>query len=87
MREEHPPRIRPVQTPPPYPSSRPRRLRRDAWSRDLVRESRLSASDFILPVFVLDGQGRTEAVASMPGVERRSLDRLFPVAESSPTTA
>jgi porphobilinogen synthase len=70
-----------VQTPPPYPSSRPRRLRRDAWSRDLVRESRLSASDFILPVFVLDGQGRSEAVASMPGVERRSLDRLFPVAE------
>ena len=46
-----------------------------------MRESRLSASDFILPVFVLDGQGRTEAVASMPGVERRSLDRLFPVAE------
>jgi porphobilinogen synthase len=70
-----------VQTPPPYPSSRPRRLRRDAWSRELVRESRLAAGDFILPVFLLDGQGKSEAVASMPGVERRSLDRLFAVAE------
>jgi porphobilinogen synthase len=70
-----------VQSLPPYPSSRPRRLRRDAWSRELVRESRLGAGDFILPVFLLDGQGKTEAVASMPGVERRSLDRLFAVAE------
>ncbi|HEY5322019.1 MAG TPA: porphobilinogen synthase, partial [Caldimonas sp.] len=70
-----------MQTPPPFPSSRPRRLRRDAWSRDLVRESRLGPSDFILPVFLLEGQGRSEAVASMPGVERRTLDRLYPVAE------
>ncbi|MCE9657128.1 MAG: porphobilinogen synthase [Burkholderiales bacterium] len=70
-----------MQTPPPFPASRPRRLRRDAWSRDLVRESRLAPSDFILPVFLLDGQGRTEPVASMPGVERRTLDRLYPVAE------
>ena len=46
-----------MQTPPPYPSSRLRRLRRDAWSRELVRESRLVASDFILPVFLLDGKG------------------------------
>ena len=66
---------------PPYPASRPRRLRRDGWSRELVRETRLSPADFILPVFVLDGERRTEAVASMPGVERVSLDRLFPVAE------
>ena len=70
-----------MQTPPPYPASRPRRLRRDAWSRDLVRESRLAASDLILPVFVLDGHGKSEAVASMPGVQRLSLDRLLPVAE------
>src|SRR6187455_1559349 len=76
-----PPRIIDVQSPPPYPSSRPRRLRRDAWSRELVRESRLAVGDFILPVFLLDGQGKSEAVASMPGVERRSLDRLFAVAE------
>ena len=46
-----------------------------------MRESRLAPSDFILPVFLLDGQGRSEAVASMPGVERRTLDRLYPVAE------
>jgi porphobilinogen synthase len=70
-----------VQTPPPYPASRPRRLRRDAWSRDLVRESRLSASDFILPVFVLEGRGRRQDVASMPGVQRLSIDQLLPVAE------
>ncbi|MEP7300766.1 MAG: porphobilinogen synthase [Caldimonas sp.] len=70
-----------MQTPPPYPASRPRRLRRDAWSRELVRESRLAASDFILPVFVLEGRGQSQAVASMPGVDRLSLDRLFPVAE------
>jgi porphobilinogen synthase len=46
-----------------------------------VRETQLSPSDFILPVFVLDGERKTEAVASMPGVERVSLDRLYPVAE------
>ena len=46
-----------------------------------MRESRLAPSDVILPVFVLDGQGKTQAVASMPGVERRSLDRLYGVAE------
>ncbi|MEO6895235.1 MAG: porphobilinogen synthase [Caldimonas sp.] len=68
-------------TPPPFPRSRPRRLRRDAWSRDLVRESRLHPSDLILPVFVLDGQGRSQDVASMPGVQRVSLDRLLPIAE------
>ena len=46
-----------------------------------MRESRLAVGDFILPVFLLDGQGKSEAVASMPGVERRSLDRLYAVAE------
>ncbi len=61
--------------------SRPRRLRRDAFTRDLVREHRLHPSDFIYPVFVLDGAGRREAVGSMPGVERLSLDLLLPVAE------
>ena len=64
-----------------YPAARPRRLRRDAFTRNLVREHRLSPDDLIYPVFVLDGQGRTEPVASMPGVERHSLDRLLPVAE------
>ena len=64
-----------------FPAGRPRRLRRDDFTRRLVRENRLSADDFIYPVFVLQGQGRLEAVPSMPGVERLSLDLLLPVAE------
>ncbi len=67
---------------PAYPASRPRRLRRDAFSRALVREHALSASDLIYPVFVLDGEGRAEDVASMPGVQRLSVDRLFAQAEA-----
>lgn len=56
-------------------------MRRDDFSRRLMRESRLSADDLIFPVFVLEGQGRTEDVASMPGVQRYSIDRLLPIAE------
>jgi porphobilinogen synthase len=67
--------------PAPYPLSRPRRLRRDAYTRDLVREYRLSPHDLIYPVFVLDGHDRREPVGSMPGVERLSLDLLLPVAQ------
>ena len=66
---------------PAFPAARPRRLRRDAFTRNLVREHALTPHDLIYPVFVLDGQGRREAVASMPGVERLSLDLLLPVAE------
>jgi porphobilinogen synthase len=66
----------------PFPANRPRRLRRDAATRALVREHRLAAEDLILPVFVLDGQGQTQDVASMPGVQRLSVDRLLPVAET-----
>src|SRR3954470_9087977 len=65
----------------PFPSGRPRRLRRDDFTRNLVREHALSAHDLIYPVFVQDGQQRRDAVASMPGVERLSLDLLLPVAE------
>lgn len=65
----------------PYPAGRPRRLRRDEFTRNLVREHALTPHDLIYPVFVLDGNGRREAVASMPGVERVSLDFLLPVAE------
>ena len=65
----------------PYPQGRPRRLRRDEFTRNLVREHALSAHDLIYPVFVLDGANRREPVASMPGVERLSLDQLLPVAE------
>ncbi|WP_294000492.1 porphobilinogen synthase, partial [Sphaerotilus sp.] len=64
-----------------YPLSRPRRLRRDTFTRDLVREHHLRCSDLIYPVFVLEGQGLVQEVASMPGVQRRSLDQLLPVAE------
>ena len=66
---------------PSYPASRPRRLRRDAFTRALVREHRLDPSDLILPVFVLDGANQAQDVASMPGVQRLSVDRLLPVAE------
>jgi porphobilinogen synthase len=70
-----------LHTPPPYPASRPRRLRRDAFTRALVREHRMGTEDLILPVFLLDGQGQVQDVASMPGVQRRSLDGLFGIAE------
>jgi porphobilinogen synthase len=65
----------------PFPANRPRRLRRDEFTRALVRESHLHASDLILPVFVLDGHDRVQDVASMPGVQRLSIDRLYAVAE------
>ncbi len=65
----------------PFPLSRPRRLRRDEFTRNLVRETALTSHDLIYPVFVLDGQKRREQVSSMPGVERLSLDLLLPVAE------
>jgi len=61
--------------------TRMRRMRRDDFSRRLMRESALSADDLIYPVFVLDGVKRVEPVASMPGVERQSLDRLLRTAE------
>ena len=66
----------------PFPANRPRRLRRDAATRALVREHRLAAEDLILPVFVLTGHGQTQDVVSMPGVQRMSVDRLLPVAEA-----
>lgn len=64
-----------------FPRKRMRRMRRDTFSRRLMREHHLTAADLILPVFVLDGAEREEAVASMPGVKRMSLDRLYAVAE------
>ena len=65
----------------PYPHGRPRRLRRDDFTRNLVREHAVSVNDLIYPVFVLEGTRQQQAVASMPGVERLSLDLLLPVAE------
>ena len=72
-------------TKPAFPSMRMRRMRRDDFSRRLMREHALTAADLIYPVFVLDGNNRIENVASMPGVERMSLDRLLPVAERALT--
>ena len=70
-----------LSSPTPFPASRPRRLRRDTFTRNLVREHAVTVNDLIDPVFVLDGANRREAVGSMPGVERLSLDLLLPVAE------
>ncbi|MCO5111517.1 MAG: porphobilinogen synthase [Burkholderiaceae bacterium] len=70
-----------LSSPTPFPASRPRRLRRDTFTRNLVREHAVTVNDLIYPVFVLDGANRREAVGSMPGVERLSLDLLLGVAE------
>ena len=59
-----------------FPQTRLRRLRRYDWSRRLVAESRLTVDDLILPLFVHEGEKRREPVASMPGVERLSIDLL-----------
>ncbi|MFO1321072.1 MAG: porphobilinogen synthase [Burkholderiales bacterium] len=64
-----------------YPQRRMRRNRRDAFSRRLVREHTLTADDLIYPVFVIEGTNRTEPVASMPGVERMTVDVLLRCAE------
>lgn len=64
-----------------FPAIRMRRMRRDAFSRAMMRENIVTAADLIYPVFILDGKNRREPVASMPGVERVSLDLLFAVAE------
>ncbi|HEU4851321.1 MAG TPA: porphobilinogen synthase [Telluria sp.] len=64
-----------------YPAIRMRRMRRDPFSRALMRENTITASDLIYPVFILDGAGKRQQVGSMPGVERLSVDMLLPVAE------
>jgi porphobilinogen synthase len=64
-----------------FPAVRMRRMRRDEFSRRLMREHVLTADDLIYPVFIIDGKARTEEVASMPGVERMTIDKLLPIAE------
>ena len=66
-----------------FPATRMRRMRRDDFSRRLMREHRLSADDLIYPVFVREGHGISEPVGSMPGVFRHTLDRLLPLAEEA----
>ena len=64
-----------------FPGVRMRRMRRAEFSRRLMRETVLTADDFIYPVFIIDGKARTQKVDSMPGVERVTIDRLLPLAE------
>jgi len=64
-----------------FPHTRSRRMRHDDFSRRLMRENVLTTDDLIYPVFVLDGKNRSEAVSSMPGIQRQSLDVLLKVAE------
>ncbi|MEJ2175638.1 MAG: porphobilinogen synthase [bacterium] len=64
-----------------FPAVRMRRMRRNEFSRRLMRETVLTANDLIYPVFVLEGSRRTQKVTSMPGIERMSVDKLLPVAE------
>ncbi|CAJ0708156.1 Delta-aminolevulinic acid dehydratase [Ralstonia edaphis] len=64
-----------------FPDHRPRRMRRDDFSRRMMRESRLTPDDLIYPVFILEGTNVRQAVPSMPGVERVSIDVLLNVAE------
>jgi len=64
-----------------FPALRMRRMRHDEFTRRLMREYVLTTNDLIYPVFVMEGVRKTQAVASMPGVERMTLDKLLPVAE------
>lgn len=64
-----------------YPEVRMRRMRRDDFSRRLMRENALTADDLIYPVFIIDGKGRTQKVDSMPGVQRLTIDKLLSLAE------
>jgi len=66
-----------------YPAARMRRMRRDPFSRALMRENVITSSDLIYPVFILDGENQRQQVASMPGVERVSVDLLLKVAEEA----
>ncbi|MYN02829.1 porphobilinogen synthase [Pseudoduganella sp. DS3] len=66
---------------PDFPAIRMRRMRRDPFSRALMRENTITVDDLIYPVFVVEGQNRRDAVATMPGVDRISIDNLLRVAE------
>lgn len=68
-------------SPPQFPAIRMRRMRRDAFSRAMMRENVITPADLIYPVFLLDGKNQCEKVSSMPGVERMSIDHLLGVAE------
>jgi porphobilinogen synthase len=75
------PEIRRVKIYGEFPAVRMRRMRRDDFSRRLMREHVLSTDDLIYPVFIIDGKARAEKVDTMPGVERLTIDKLLPLAE------
>ena len=64
-----------------FPTTRMRRMRANDFSRRMMRETQLTSNDLIWPVFVLEGDNAVQAVDSMPGVERMTIDRLLPAAE------
>ena len=59
-----------------YPNLRLRRSRNEIWSRKLIQENSLSPSDFILPIFLIEGSNKKQEISSMPGVYRYTIDRL-----------
>ncbi len=73
----------PVMPAPGFPTTRMRRIRQSEWSRRLARENRLTTDDLIWPIFVLEGENRREPIASMPGVDRLSVDLAVAAAEEA----
>ena len=69
--------------PTPFPANRPRRLRATPWIRSMVAENVLTPADFIWPCFVIEGENKAEAIETMPGAERLSIDRLVAKAEEA----
>ena len=68
---------------PAFPTTRLRRVRSTDWSRRLVAEHRLSPSDLILPIFLIEGKNKRETVPSMPGVKRHTVDKAVAFAEEA----
>ena len=66
-----------------FPNLRLRRSRKNDWSRRLIEENNLTSSDFILPIFLIDGKNKKQSIASMPGVYRYTLDRLSLLVEKA----
>ena len=66
-----------------FPSLRLRRSRKSDWSRRLIEENNLSPSDFILPIFLIDGKNKKQPIKSMPGVYRYTLDKLNSIVDKA----
>ncbi len=66
-----------------YPYTRMRRSRSSEWSRRLIAENTLTVNDLVWPIFLIDGEGKTEDIASMPGVQRYTIDKLIPAVEEA----